>query len=171
MTSEYTEQDRHNENCCWTWPRDQCPGDGCRCVCHMSGEPVRTTYFDLLKEIEGYRQRSRDEDTARIRLNHARIEAEERAAKAEAERDDLVARLAAAEAALVAYADLIDYKPFMEFERAFNSILDNESAPSEPDERERWLIRQAWVAAMNVAHDALAGSREQAQGEGRDGSR
>lgn len=83
-----------------------------------------------------------------------------------AERDALAARLAAAEAALVAYAELLDYKPFMEFERAFNSILDNESAPSEPDERERWLIRQAWVAAMNVAHDALAGSREQAAGEG-----
>lgn len=80
--------------------------------------------------------------------------------------DALAARMAAAEAALVAYADLIDYKPFMEFERAFNSIIDNESAPSEPDERERWLIRQAWVAAMNVAHDALAGSREQAAGEG-----
>lgn len=88
-----------------------------------------------------------------------------------AERDAAVARAERAESALVAYADLIDYKPFMEFERAFNSIIDNESAPSEPDERERWLIRQAWVAAMNVAHDALAGSREQAQGEGRDGSR
>lgn len=134
-------------------------------VCIWCDQPMPCREI-LLDEHQRLLQRSRDEDTARIRLNHARIEAEERAAKAEAERDDLVARLAAAEAALVAYADLIDYKPFMEFERAFNSIIDNESAPSEPDERERWLIRQAWVAAMNVAHDALAGSREQAAGEG-----
>ena len=31
----------------------------------------------LTEEIERYRQRSRDEDTVRIRLNHARIEARE----------------------------------------------------------------------------------------------
>lgn len=148
MTSEYTEQDRHNENCCWTWPRDQCPGDGCRCVCHMSGEPVRTTYFDLLKEIEGYRQRSRDEDTARIRLNHARIEAEERAAKAEAERDDALARLAAAEAAL----------------RASQGIIHeglHGGRPTVPEHQER-----CEKPACRRIRAALAGSREQAQGEG-----
>ena len=77
-----------------------------------------------------------------------------------------LASVGAFRAALAAYADLIDYKPFMEFERAFNPTIDNESAPYEPDERERWLIRQAWVAAMNVAYAALAGSREQATPEG-----
>jgi len=33
--SEYTEQDRANEGCCWDYPRDQCPGRRCRCVCHV----------------------------------------------------------------------------------------------------------------------------------------
>ncbi len=85
-TDEYTEQDRHNEGCCWAWQRDQCKGQGCLCVCHAPGEPERATYFDLVREIEGYRQRSRDEDTARIRLNAARI-------KAEAERDALAGQV------------------------------------------------------------------------------
>ena len=33
-SDEYTEQDRHNEGCCWDYPRDQCPGRRCKCVCH-----------------------------------------------------------------------------------------------------------------------------------------
>ena len=153
MTSEYTEQDRHNENCCWTWPRDQCPGDGCRCVCHMSGEPVRTTYFDLLKEIEGYRQRSRDEDTARIRLNHARIEAEERAAKAKAERDDALARMAAAEAALARGRKVI--------------ISTIEAVTPEPCRcvPTEFCSECLPIKTLEQALAAMAGSRERAQGE------
>jgi hypothetical protein len=34
MASEHTEQDRHNEGCCWDYPRDHCPGRRCKCVCH-----------------------------------------------------------------------------------------------------------------------------------------
>ncbi len=67
-----------------------------------------------------------------------------------AERDAAVARAERAESALVAYADLIDYKPFMEFERAFNSIIDNESAPSEPDERDKGLMSRTTHGSRHV---------------------
>lgn len=41
---DYTEQDYHNEGCCWDWIRDTCPGLKCLCVCHKEkpGEPKTT---------------------------------------------------------------------------------------------------------------------------------
>lgn len=38
--SEYTEQDRHNEGCCWDYPRQLCRGGGCLCDCHATAEQV-----------------------------------------------------------------------------------------------------------------------------------
>ena len=69
-----------SEDCCWTWIRDHCrDAERCACACHtVYPAPAPTCGHEA--EIERYRQKSRDEDTARIRLNHERIKAQELAA-------------------------------------------------------------------------------------------
>jgi hypothetical protein len=66
-----------DEGCCWTWIRDHCrDAERCTCACHtVYPTPAPTCGHEA--EIERYRQKSRDEDTARIRLNHERIKAQE----------------------------------------------------------------------------------------------
>lgn len=70
------------ESCCFNYIRDQCKGSGCPCGCHEvypQGSLDESTRLGeeiaaLRAEMDRYRQRSRDEDTTRIRLNHDRIE-------------------------------------------------------------------------------------------------
>lgn len=77
-SSEYTEQDRHNEGCCWTWTRDLCKGKGCLCACHAVVATTAATNADEMMRAMG------------------------RAERAEREADDLRSQLAASEAARAA---------------------------------------------------------------------
>jgi len=79
-------------------------------VCIWCDQPMPCREI-LLDEHQRLLQRSRDEDTARIRLNHARIEAEAEVARLQAllaERDAAVARAERAEAARVDLVGLLD---------------------------------------------------------------
>jgi hypothetical protein len=67
----------YTEDCCFNYTRDHCSGGSCGCRCHVEVPVAMRPECGHEAEIEQYRQRSRDEDTARIRLNHARIEARE----------------------------------------------------------------------------------------------
>ncbi len=79
MSDAYTEQDRHNEGCCWTWPRDHCPGSRCICVCHV-GERVAQSPTPSVTEIDTL-QRAQNDIVALVT----------RIASLEAERDELTA--------------------------------------------------------------------------------
>lgn len=70
-------QTGYSEDCCFNERRDQCRAQTCMCACHFEVPIPTRPDCGHEAEIERYRQRSRDEDTARIRLNHARIEARE----------------------------------------------------------------------------------------------
>lgn len=67
---EYTEQDRHNEGCCWDYVRQLCPGGGCLCNCHATNEEILLSdRATLRRQVVTLRSQlaARDAEAARLR--------------------------------------------------------------------------------------------------------
>ena len=70
MASEYTEQDRHNEGCCWDYVRQLCPGGGCLCNCHATNEEILLSdRATLRRQVDTLQSQlaARDAEVARLR--------------------------------------------------------------------------------------------------------